>query len=170
MGSFWDEPLHYDELRSLFEKEQDDLYQQIEQLPRSSTMNKINDLSKRARLCKAHALLLEHLRSQMPTMWGHGDMQQQLIADLGRVYNEASRIHKVPMGDFPDVNWMREKLMQIEFTQIKRLDPRKMQQVDELLRKGIPELLTMVPGEHRVADAVTLNKGGYAGSSGSFHE
>merc|ERR1740138_1950719 len=126
MGSFWDEPLHYDELRSLFEKEQDDLYQQIEQLPRSSTMNKINDLSKRARMCKAHALLLEHLRAQMPSMWGHQDKQQELINDLGRVYNEASRIHKVPMGDFPDVNWMREKLMQIEFTQIKRLDQAKM--------------------------------------------
>jgi len=150
MGSFWDEPLHYDELRSLFEREQDDLYQQIEHLPRSSQMNKINDLSKRARSCKAHALLLEFLRSQMPTMWGHGDKQQELINDLGRIYNEASRVHRVPIGDFPDVNWMREKLMAIDFSNIRRLDTRKMAAVDELLRKGIPELLSMIPGEHKV--------------------
>jgi GTPase SAR1 family protein len=173
MGSFWDEAWHYDELQTLFEKEQDDLYQQIEQLPRSSTMNKINDLSKRARLCRAHALLLDYLFSQMPgkmALWGHSDKQQELIAELGRVYNEVSRAYKVPVGDFPDVNWMREKLMGIDFTKLQGLDQKKKKAVEYLLTKGIPDLLLQVPAEHRAAEAASAAFVLQRGAAGSSRE
>ncbi|CAK0876139.1 unnamed protein product, partial [Prorocentrum cordatum] len=52
VGSFWDGPLRNMELHDLFDREQDDLYRHIEQLPLSSSVQRINDLSKRARLVK----------------------------------------------------------------------------------------------------------------------
>jgi EH domain-containing protein 1 len=145
VGSFWEEPVESHELASLFEAEKCDLYGLIEQLPRSSTVQKINDLSKRARFAKAHALLLEQLRISMPTVWGHADKQEELLKILPGVYREVTRTHGVPLGDFPDLEFMKHHLATQDFTRFTKLDPAKMEKLEVLLSKDIPGLLKLIP-------------------------
>merc|ERR1719401_2421872 len=147
VGSFWDGPLRNEGLRELFERESDELYRHIEHLPLSSSVQRINDLSKRARVVKAHALLLENLRASMPSMWGHEEKQAELLNNLRGIYQDVSRQHGVPIGDFPKVDEMRQKLAGMDFTRFRRLDAAKLRRADELLRCGIPELLSMIPSQ-----------------------
>ena len=52
IGSFWDHKLHYDDNRKLFELEEKNLFDDLRSLPRNSTLRKLNDFIRRARLAK----------------------------------------------------------------------------------------------------------------------
>lgn len=56
IGSFWDNPLHFDMNRKLFELEEQDLFSDLQSLPRNAALRKLNDLIKRARLAKVMIL------------------------------------------------------------------------------------------------------------------
>ena len=56
IGSFWDQPLRYDMNRKLFEAEEQDLFADLQSLPRNAALRKLNDLIKRARLAKVGIL------------------------------------------------------------------------------------------------------------------
>ncbi|CAK9297322.1 unnamed protein product [Gordionus sp. m RMFG-2023] len=52
IGSFWDQPLIHDVNRRLFEAEAYDLFADLQNLPKTAAVRKLNDLIKRARLAK----------------------------------------------------------------------------------------------------------------------
>eukprot|EP00928_Gymnodinium_smaydae_P034765 TRINITY_DN2456_c1_g1_i1.p1 TRINITY_DN2456_c1_g1~~TRINITY_DN2456_c1_g1_i1.p1 ORF type:complete len:685 (-),score=192.54 TRINITY_DN2456_c1_g1_i1:63-2117(-) len=147
VGSYWDEPLKNENLRDLFEQEENDLYTKLAQLPQTATVRKVNDLIKRARLAKVHAMLMEHLYNSMPYLIGHAKEQQRLIESLVAVYHEISVQRGLPLGDFPEVRMMQARLAPMDFTTFNRIDPAKMMALEELLSEDLPKLLPLIPEE-----------------------
>merc|ERR1712128_283092 len=86
IGSFWDQPLRYDINPRLFEAEEQDLFSDLQSLPRNAALRKLNDLIKRARLAKVHAYIIAELKSQMPAVFGKDSKKKDLIKNLGQVY------------------------------------------------------------------------------------
>ena len=52
MGSFWNQPLQYTGNRELFEMEEEELFDELQRLPRFAMMRRLNDLIKRAKAVK----------------------------------------------------------------------------------------------------------------------
>jgi GTP-binding protein EngB required for normal cell division len=147
IGSFWDEPLHFDEMRRLFESEENDLYTHLAQLPRSAATRKLNDLIKRARLAKVNAYIIDHLKTKMPSMFGKDKEKKKLLSNLTQVYHEVAKTRNLPIGDFPSPDVMQEKLAPVDFTKLPKLDPRKMQALEQMLSEDLPKLLQLIPTE-----------------------
>lgn len=56
IGSFWSSPMRVTDNRRLFEREEENLFADIQNLPRNSALRKLNDLVKRARLVRVRVL------------------------------------------------------------------------------------------------------------------
>ncbi|CAM9450108.1 unnamed protein product [Ectocarpus sp. 12 AP-2014] len=145
VGSFWDEPLMYDDNAALFDMEERDLMNDLRELPRNSAVRKINELVKRCRLAKVHAYIIGYLRAQMPSMMGKEKVQKQLTADLAQVFRAVMKQHNLAPGDFPDLEPFRSKLADTNFTKFPKLKVKMLEELDEMLSVDIPRLMEMLP-------------------------
>lgn len=160
IGSFWDNPLHFDMNRKLFELEEQDLFSDLQSLPRNAALRKLNDLIKRARLAKVHAYIISELRKDMPSMFGKDNKKKDLIKNLGEVYARIQRDHQISLGDFPDMKRMQEQLTHHDFTKFHALKPKLIEIVDQMLSVDIARLMQMIPNEEAVMSREPQVKGG----------
>jgi len=144
IGSFWDRPYQIEDMAKLFKQESADLLEDLLSLPRNSAVRKVNELVKRARLLRVHMLIIGHLRGKMPLIFGKESTQNELIANLENEFTEISRMHKVSLGDFPNVKKMQESLKGKDFTDFEKFNDRFLQQINDVLHKELPQLLKAI--------------------------
>ncbi|XP_070501665.1 EH domain-containing protein 1 [Chironomus tepperi] len=160
IGSFWDQTLRYDVNRRLFEDEEQDLFRDLQSLPKNAALRKLNDLIKRARLAKVHAYIISELRNEMPAMFGKESKKKDLIKNIGNIYDRLQREHQISPGDFPDIKKMQEVLQNQDFTKFHSLKPQLLETVDRMLANDIAKLMSMIPQEEQELVSEPLIKGG----------
>ena len=151
IGSFWDGPLQNDETAPLLEAEMADLLTDLNSLPSSAAVRKVNELVKRMRLLKAHAHLVDHLRREMPSMFGKDKKKAALLADMPAQFRTVCRTNNLPPGDFPEIAKFKSVVQELDFAEFPKLDGKRMksgklmQQLDHALAVTLPELMRQLP-------------------------
>ncbi|KAL2944825.1 EH domain-containing protein 1 [Bienertia sinuspersici] len=128
--------------RDLFLKEQNDLLADLKDIPKNACNRRVNEFVKRARAAKIHALIISHLKKEMPVLIGKAKAQESLIDNLEIEFRKVQREYHLPAGDFPDVEHFREILKGYNIDKFDKLKPKLIQGVDEMLGYDIPELLS----------------------------
>jgi EH domain-containing protein 1 len=144
-GSFWDQPLQCEDNATLFEMEERDLMRDLKDLPRNSTVRKINELVKRVRSVKVHAYIIGHLKEQMPYMMGIGKKQKELIGSLGEVFKTVLKKYNLAAGDFPNIDDFRSVLKELDFTKFQSLKPKLIDDIDSIMGVDFPRLMDALP-------------------------
>lgn len=134
-------------------KERTDLLRDLRDLPRNSAVRRVNELVKRARMAKVHALIISYLRSQMPSMFGKEKKQRELIENLADVFRTVQLAHKLHIGDFPNLAKFRENLAEKDFKKFPKPNERMLAAMDSVIREGIPRLLMQLGQEQSAAAA-----------------
>jgi hypothetical protein len=145
IGSFWDQPLLHTDNAPLFEAEEKDLMSELRNLPQNAAVRKINEFVKRARLAKVHAYVIGHLKDKMPAMVGKEKKQRELIENMGEVFREVQRKYHLPPGDFPNLDEFARKCADRKFQKFSGLNVKAIQEIDDLLSKDIPKLMSLLP-------------------------
>ncbi|XP_057529541.1 EH domain-containing protein 1-like isoform X2 [Amaranthus tricolor] len=144
IGSFNDGPLNEAVGpigQDLFLKEQNDLLADLRDIPKNACNRRVNEFVKRARAAKIHALIIGHLKKEMPVLIGKAKAQETLIENLEIEFKKVQREYRLPAGDFPDVEHFKEVLRGYSIDKFEKLKPKMIQAVDEMLGYDIPELL-----------------------------
>jgi len=148
VGSFWNQPLQFPGNRELFEVEQEDLFADIQGLPRFATIRRLNDLIKRAMNAKVHAILISYLKSQMPVL-GKESKKKDLLKKLEEVYVKIQDEYNIPAADMPDLETTRAKLRKFDFTKFSSYNKDLINRVDKMLSEEMPRLMSLMPAEER---------------------
>jgi len=169
IGSFWDKPFQYDFFRRLFELESQDLFKDLQSLPKNAALRKLNDLIKRARLAKVHAYIMSEIKDEMPSMFGKDSKKREIIKNLDKIYEKIQRLHGIPLGDFPNIDKMRECLEPLDFKMLKSLDKKLLEKVDNMMTSDITQLMQMLPREeyNKMPDLAS-NRGAFEDELGPF--
>ncbi|ROT77989.1 hypothetical protein C7M84_003308 [Penaeus vannamei] len=140
VGSFWNQPLRYDINRSLFEAEEQDLFADLQSLPRNAALRKLNDLIKRARLAKVHAYIISELKKEMPSI-----TRRQQVLSMQRN--------------------AKDQLQHHDFTKFNLIKPRLLEAVDKMLAEDIARLMAMIPVEEATSnkEAAIIRGGAFDG-------
>ncbi|XP_029316684.1 EH domain-containing protein 4 [Cottoperca gobio] len=164
LGSFWAKPLQNTENRRLFEAESQDLFKDIQSLPRNAALRKLNDLIKRARLAKVHAYIISYLKKEMPSLFGREKKKEELIMRLPEIYTILQREHHISPGDFPNVTKMQEMLQHYDFSKFPSLKMKLVESVDKMLATKIAGLMTMIRDEETKQPPAMVSGGAFEGS------
>lgn len=170
IGSFWDKPFHYDTMRRLFELESQDLFKDLQSLPKNSALRKLNDLIKRARLAKVHAFIVSEIKDMMPSMFGKEAKKHEIIKNLDGIYRKIQKTQDISPGDFPNIDKMRETLQLLDFKTFKSLDSKLIEKCDNMMRDDITQLMQMLPKEDVKFSSVEnrVKGGAFDDESGPF--
>ncbi|KAF4102296.1 EH domain-containing protein 4 [Onychostoma macrolepis] len=165
LGSFWAKPLQNADNRRLFEAETQDLFRDIQSLPRNAALRKLNDLIKRARLAKVHAYIISYLKKEMPSLFGKEKKKEELIAHLPEIYQILQREHHISPGDFPNVIKMQEQLQHYDFSKFPSLKVKLIESVDRMLSTKISSLMNMIREEESKQPTQIVMGGAFEDSS-----
>ena len=125
VGSFHDEELRDPDTAPLLAAEMGDLLSDLRELPQQSATRRVNELVKRARLLKAHCYLLDHLREQMPSVYGFQKKKQELLNSMPAQFRTVCRARGLSPGDFPDLQKFVAVAKEVDFAQFPRVRPRR---------------------------------------------
>uniref|UniRef100_A0A6I8PM00 EH domain-containing protein 1 n=1 Tax=Xenopus tropicalis TaxID=8364 RepID=A0A6I8PM00_XENTR len=164
IGSFWSHPLLIPDNRKLFEAEEQDLFKDIQSLPRNAALRKLNDLIKRARLAKVHAYIIGALKKEMPNVFGKENKKKELINNLHEIYMKIEKEHQISPGDFPNIKKMQEILMTQDFAKFQAVKPKLLDTVDDMLASDIAKLMVMVRQEESQMTNQVVKGGAFEGT------
>ena len=146
IGSFWDGPCQNMDLEPFFRAEQADLLRDLHELPRNAAVRKVNELIKRVRMARVHALIIGHLKAKMP-FFGQASKQKQLLDNLADEFYEVMKKTRLPQGDFPPLQHFKEVAATYDFGKFPKFSEKLMETADQALSGGIPDLLRQLADE-----------------------
>ncbi len=103
---------------------------------------------------------MSHLKKEMPSMFGKEAKKKELINNLHVVYEQIQREHQISLGDFPNLERMKEQLEKYDFNKFHSFKPKLVEQVDEMLRIDVARLMSMIPREEQMLSTEPAVKGG----------
>ncbi|GAA5805173.1 P-loop containing nucleoside triphosphate hydrolase protein [Helicostylum pulchrum] len=147
LASFWNEkpPNCFEDCRELIEAESRDLLIDLKELRRNAAIRKVNEIVKRARLARVHAIIIGHLKKEMPAMFGKKKKQEALLKNLEQEFIKIQNKYHLPAGDFPNPEKFRQSLTLYDMDKFKPLKEDLIERVDEALAVDLPQLMSKFP-------------------------
>jgi EH domain-containing protein 1 len=125
----------------LFAAEAGDLLADLAAIPSRAMDRKVADLVKRVRAARIHALIIGHLRRQLPAVVGRAKAQAKLLADLPAAFEAIARERRLPLSDFPDPARYRSILSSFALEDFPKLRDRDIKAFEDVLAVDIPALV-----------------------------
>mmetsp|Transcript_23143 Transcript_23143/g.69577 ORF Transcript_23143/g.69577 Transcript_23143/m.69577 type:complete len:506 (-) Transcript_23143:38-1555(-) len=141
MSSFWEKPLKNAELERFMTEERERLLSDLYALPQGARTRKVNEFIKRVRAGRAHCLVFNHLRKEMPTMMGKAKAKERLLANLPDEFRKISQNTNVPLNDFPNPYDYQKLLATYDFSKLPKASKEMLQTYEDVIERDLPGIM-----------------------------
>jgi hypothetical protein len=108
-------------------------------VPITSAVYQLEAACRRARLARAHALLMAYVKSQLPT-FNRQAKQDRLADDIQSVICIVAGKHRLPVHDFPSADYIRETIRTFDFNRLKKLKESSIELINEFITIDYPRM------------------------------
>ncbi|KAJ3342904.1 hypothetical protein HDU93_000563 [Gonapodya sp. JEL0774] len=130
VGSFWERKYRIRDMADLLRRENSALMRDLGDLPSSSLVRKVNEMVRKARTARAHALLFIHLRARLP-LFASRASYLKLLTNLDKHIADVCRVYEIPEGELPDVTELRRRLQGVDVGKVGKIDKKLVARVEE---------------------------------------
>ncbi|CAE7648923.1 Ehd1 [Symbiodinium microadriaticum] len=137
------------EALAFFQSEGERLRQELFQVPLDNTTRKVNDLLRRGRLLRCHALLVQQLLT-LRGPFGRRKVLRETITDPVKLAAECAKVAQssgIPLQDFPSAATLTAQFLKMGDTPVQEVPSPLLRKAEEALSKDIPALLDRVASE-----------------------
>ncbi|CAE7810452.1 Ehd1 [Symbiodinium sp. CCMP2592] len=137
------------EALAFFQSEGERLRQELFQVPLDNTTRKVNDLLRRGRLLRCHALLVQQLLT-LRGPFGRRKVLRETITDPVKLAAECAKVAQssgIPLQDFPSAATLTAQFLKMGDTPVQEVPSPLLRKAEEALSKDIPALLDRVSSE-----------------------
>ncbi|CAE7898773.1 Ehd1 [Symbiodinium necroappetens] len=137
------------EALAFFQSEGERLRQELFQVPLDNTTRKVNDLLRRGRLLRCHALLVQQLLT-LRGPFGRRKVLRETITDPIKLAAECAKVAQssgIPLQDFPSAAALTAQFLKMGDTPVQEVPSPLLRKAEEALSKDIPALLDRVASE-----------------------
>jgi len=156
ISSFWDESYRYKDHRALFDEDKAAVLKELEELPRTAVLRKINAFVMRVRLVKTHLCIVTHIHENLPwllsTIGATTRLERWLDEKLPSLFDDVQRIRGLSPGDMPSIENFRLKLGTFEsLSHFPAWDADAIAKLDRVVEVDVPRLIGQVAGVSTVS-------------------
>lgn len=118
-GSYGAETLPDNANNKIFEKDRQDLLQELEDLPRTRTIRKLDDMLDRVTRATQHARVMNELSDEWrKKIFKKDAKKKELIAHLARIHEQVQQKYNLMMPKVLDLSHMQKVLQKLKFKNI----------------------------------------------------
>jgi len=157
MGNFGGFEYKHTELQDYFQNDQKALFDSVltNVIPASSATAKVDRFIERIRRVRAHALLMDRLRTVAKKALPHQKkaVQRKIIADLPSNMKQVTKRKGINIGDFQPHAKLAEKFStddDLKMSGIPKLDKKAMANLEEALNRDLPRLVESIASTYGI--------------------
>ncbi|KAM3723112.1 EH domain-containing protein [Dirofilaria immitis] len=146
------------EVHEIFTQEYIDFFDELKLLPSGCNVRKLNDVIKRAKKLKIHALTMEYL---LKKMWCKSNAELKRVVtqrNLLRILDDFKYRLRVAESDFPDIAPFVEKAHLSYIKGWNKVDEDLMHNLDQFINEDIPRMVAAVQSKNKRAEIPSVLK------------
>uniref|UniRef100_A0A915Q809 Dynamin-type G domain-containing protein n=1 Tax=Setaria digitata TaxID=48799 RepID=A0A915Q809_9BILA len=144
------------EVHEIFTQEYIDFFDELKLLPSGCNVRKLNDVIKRAKKLKIHALIMEYL---LRKMWcrTHGELKRVVTQrNLQRILDDFKYRLRVAESDLPDIPLFLEKAHLSYAKGWNKIDEDMMYNLDQFINDDIPRMVAAVQSKDKRSETPSV--------------
>uniref|UniRef100_A0A7E4ZX43 Dynamin-type G domain-containing protein n=1 Tax=Panagrellus redivivus TaxID=6233 RepID=A0A7E4ZX43_PANRE len=155
IGSFTEKQSKNSEILELFKDDYADFFKELERLPNQVVARRVNDVIKRAKSVRVHALLMDEILRQIGLLKTEGRFHTVLGDErLRAIFVDIRLKHRLAESDMPNYRLYQENALKSYFKDWKRADETLLLRIEEFLMKDISTIIEHIPHDDPSAPSI----------------